>query len=110
MSYLQVWQWDCLYRFTIVKLRGGQFASDFFLPEVSYCAISVKDKHRQDNLHTDHENDFDYVKILGLLNSNWQPKDGGEFIHGEETVVHETNKLCSIRSPNYALCIPNQIS
>jgi len=68
------------------KTEGGQFASDFFLPEVSYCAISVKDKHRQDNPHTDHEKDLDYIKIMGLLNSNWQPKDGGEFIHGEETV------------------------
>jgi len=56
------------------------------LPEVSYCAISVKDKHRQDNPHTDHEKDLDYIKIMGLLNSNWQPKDGGEFIHGEETI------------------------
>ena len=68
------------------KTEGGQFASDFFMPEVSYCAISVKDEHRQDNPHTDHEKDLDYIKIMGLLNSNWQPKDGGEFIHGEETI------------------------
>jgi hypothetical protein len=56
------------------------------MPEVSYCAISVKDEHRQDNPHTDHEKDLDYIKIMGLLNSNWQPKDGGEFIHGKETI------------------------
>ena len=69
------------------KTEGGRFASDFFLPEVLHCAISVKDKHRQDKPHTDHENNLEYVKILGLLNSNWQPKDGGEFIHGEESIV-----------------------
>ena len=69
------------------KTEGGRFASDFFLPEVLHCAISVKDKPGQDNPHTDHENDLEYVKILGLLNSNWQPKDGGEFIHGEESIV-----------------------
>ena len=49
------------------KTEGGQFASDFFLPEVSYCAISVKDEHRQDNTHTDHEKDLDYIKKMSLF-------------------------------------------
>jgi len=59
---------------------------DLFVPDVSYCSISMKDKYRKDNLHTDHENDFDYVKILGLLNSDWGPQDGGLFMHGDEAI------------------------
>ena len=60
--------------------------SDLFYPEVSYCGISMKDKHRLDNRHIDHEHDKDYIKILGLLNSNWNSKDGGLFLHGDETI------------------------
>ena len=60
--------------------------SDLFQPEVSYCGISMKDKNRADNRHIDHEHDKDYVKILGLLNSNWNEKDGGFFLHGDESI------------------------
>ena len=63
--------------------KGGK---DFFLPEVSYCAISMKDRHRTDNRHIDHEHDTDYIKILGLLNSDWGPDDGGLFLHGDEAI------------------------
>ena len=62
---------------------GGE---DFFVPEVSYCSISMKDKYRTDNRHVDHENDSDYIKILGLLNSDWGPDDGGLFLHGDEAI------------------------
>jgi len=60
--------------------------SDLFYPEVSYCGISIKDKHRLDNSHIDHENHKDYIKILGLLNSDWGPQDGGLFLHGDEAI------------------------
>ena len=60
--------------------------SNLFLPEVSYCGISMKDRHRLDNPHIDHEHDTDYIKIVGLLNSNWNAKDGGAFIHGEDEI------------------------
>ena len=60
--------------------------SDLFYPEVSYCGISMKDKHRLDNRHIDHEHDTDYVKLVGLLNSNWNSKDGGLFLHGDEAI------------------------
>ncbi len=60
--------------------------SDLFYPDVSYCGISMKDKHRLDNPHVDHENDMDYIKILGLLNSDWGPMDGGLFLHGDEAI------------------------
>ena len=59
---------------------------NLFLPEVSYCSISMKDRHRLDNPHIDHEHDTNYIKIVGLLNSNWNPKDGGAFIHGEDEI------------------------
>ena len=60
--------------------------SDLFHPEVSYCGISIKDKHRLDNSHKDHEDRKDYIKILGLLNSDWGPQDGGLFLHGDEAM------------------------
>ena len=59
---------------------------DLFLPECSYCGVGIKDKHRHDNTHTDHENDLDYIKIFGLLNSDWNSKDGGLFLHGDEAI------------------------
>ena len=62
---------------------GGK---EFFLPEVSYCSISMKDRHRTDNRHIDHEHDTDYIKILGVLNSDWGPDDGGLFLHGDEAI------------------------
>jgi hypothetical protein len=61
-----------------------------FLLEVLSCGISIKDKHREDNIHTDHENDAlkdaKIVKLLGVLNNDWDcVKDGGGFTHGGET-------------------------
>ena len=61
-----------------------------FLLEVLACGISIKDKHREDNIHTDHENDAlkdaKIVKLLGVLNNDWDcVKDGGGFTHGKET-------------------------
>ena len=68
------------------KTYAGIRSKDLFYPEVSYCGISMKDKHRLDNRHIDHEHDTDYIKIVGLLNSNWNSKDGGLFLHGEEAI------------------------
>ena len=62
---------------------GGK---DCFHPEVSYCAISMKDRHRTDNRHVDHANDPGYIKVLGLLNSDWGPDDGGLFLHGHAAI------------------------
>lgn len=61
---------------------GGK---DYFLPECSACGISIKDKHRPDNFHTDHAEGSDRIKIIGTLNSDWQPSDGGGFVHGGVT-------------------------
>ena len=59
---------------------------DLFLPECAFCGISMKDEHRLDNTHTDHDNDPDYIKVFGLLNSDWGPQDGGLFLHGDEAI------------------------
>ena len=66
--------------------KGGK---EFFLPEVSYCSISMKARHRTDNRHVDHEHDKDYIKILGLLNSDWGSQDGGLFLHGDVAIAME---------------------
>ena len=68
---------------------SGINAKDLFLPEVSYCSISMKDSSRVDNPHIDHEHDKDYIKILGLLNSDWHSKDGGLFLHGDVAIAME---------------------
>ena len=68
------------------KTYNGIASKNLFSPEVSYCGISMKDRHRPDNKHIDHEHDKDYIKILGLLNSNWNSKDGGLFEHGDESI------------------------
>lgn len=68
------------------KTYNGIASKNLFSPEVSYCGISMKDRHRPDNKHIDHEHDTDYIKIVGLLNSNWNSKDGGLFMHGDEAI------------------------
>ena len=60
--------------------------SDLFSPEITYAGISIKDKNRLDNPHTDHVKDLGHIKIFGLLNSDWGSMDGGLFLHGDETI------------------------
>jgi hypothetical protein len=55
-----------------------------------FCGVSMKDKHREDNIHTDHEKDelkdTPIIKVLGILNSDWNHEtDGGGFEHGNDT-------------------------
>lgn len=80
--------------------KGGK---EFFLPEVSYCSISMKDRYRTDNRHIDHEHDTDYIKILGLLNSDWGPDDGGAFLHGDEVIPLIPTDFC-IFDPRISHC------
>ena len=57
----------------------------FFIPEITWCGISIKDSTREDNLHYDYKPGSDKVKILGTLNYDWNmKKDGGGFTHGDE--------------------------
>ena len=59
--------------------------------DLLFCGISMKDKHREDNLHTDHEKDelkdTPIIKVLGIINSDWQDSDGGGFQH--DGTVHK---------------------
>lgn len=61
-------------------------ASDIITPNVMFCGVSIKDKHRTDNIHKDHtsESERDLIKVLGVLNSDWQDSWGGGFEHGGE--------------------------
>ena len=60
--------------------------SDLFSPEITYAGISIKDKNRLDNPHTDHVKDLGHIKIFGLLNSDWGSMDGELFLHGDEAI------------------------
>ena len=58
--------------------KGGK---DFFKPIMYGCGISIKDNTRKDNIHTDGEEIKDPIlKIIGILNPDWKPEDGGHFI------------------------------
>ena len=68
---------------------------DFSLPEpILWCGISMKDKHTSDNIHTDNEKDKDFVKILGLLNSDWEEEWGGGFFHNGTSNYIEPTSFC----------------
>tara|TARA_B100001564_G_C20580494_1_gene642872 strand:+ start:373 stop:918 length:546 start_codon:yes stop_codon:yes gene_type:complete len=70
-----------------------------FIPEIFYCGISIKDKHRRDNIHVDDENRTDTIKIMGILNYDWNPETmGGGFMHGG--VVHK------LRSTDFCIFDP----
>ena len=60
--------------------------SDLFSPEITYAGISIKDKNRLDNPHTDHVKDLGHIKIFGLLNSDWGSMEGGLFLYGDEAI------------------------
>ena len=53
---------------------------DLFVPDVSYCGIGLKDKHRRDNPHIDHVNEPDFIKIFGVISSDWGSMDGTKYI------------------------------
>ena len=70
---------------------GGQ---DFFIPEITNCGISIKDKHRTDILHTDHEKGEGLVKILGIINSDWKEEWGGGFLHNGTSNYIKPTSFC----------------
>ncbi len=61
-------------------------SDDAFIPDILFCGISIKDKHRKDNLHKDHDEDglkdINIIKLLGILNTDWEDDWGGGFLHG----------------------------
>lgn len=56
---------------------------NLFQPSILWCGASIKDRHREDNRHTDHEDDIPedmrVVKLLGLLHGEWPEENGGHF-------------------------------
>ena len=68
-----------------------------FVPNILWCSISIKDKHRKDNIHTDHtenENSRKLIKIMGLLNSDWQEEWGGNFFYNGESNYVKPTSFC----------------
>ena len=70
---------------------GGQ---DLFIPKMLTCGISIKDKHRVDNIHTDNKKEDNFVKILGLLNSDWKEEWGGGFFHNGTSNYIKPTSFC----------------
>tara|TARA_B100001057_G_scaffold485472_1_gene565226 strand:+ start:664 stop:1200 length:537 start_codon:yes stop_codon:yes gene_type:complete len=58
--------------------EGNNILADY---DIVSCQISMKDKHRQDNFHTDYEGE-DIIKVLGILDAYWDVNTmGGDFSH-----------------------------
>ena len=70
---------------------GGQ---GLFVPEVIFCGISIKDKHRPDNPHTDYKRDENFVKILGIINSDWKEEWGGGFFYNGTSNYIKPTSFC----------------
>ena len=72
-------------------------SKDLFAPNLMFCSISIKDKHRKDNIHTDHTEDErskKLVKIVGLLNSDWKEDWGGGFIYNGQSNYIKPTSFC----------------
>ena len=70
---------------------GGQ---GLFYPEILTCSISIKDKHRIDNIHTDFDESENFVKILGIINSDWEETWGGGFFHNGTSNYIKPTSFC----------------
>ena len=71
---------------------GGR---DFFLLEpIHFCGISIKDKYRPDNIHTDYEKEDNFIKILGIINSDWKEEWGGRFFHNGTSNYIKPTSFC----------------
>ena len=66
----------------------------FFIPQIRYCAISMKDKHTPNNIHSDYEKDEGFVKILGIINSDWEEEWGGGFFHNGTSNYIKPTSFC----------------
>ena len=71
---------------------------DLFIPEQIYrCGISMKDKYFPNNLHTDHadhEEKDKFIKILGIINSDWEEEWGGGFHHNGTSNYIKPTSFC----------------
>ena len=67
----------------LLTLLYEQGLSTLVYPTPLWVGASIKDKHRKDNTHIDHEDDipkdWKVLKVLGCLNSDWKEEWGGGF-------------------------------
>ena len=72
--------------------QGG---NKYFNLDLIYCGVSIKDKHKKDNIHTDHtlEQDSNLIKVLGIINSDWDPQWGGGFMWNNKTYSIGVNEF-----------------
>ena len=75
-----------------IQEAGGH---GLFVPNViKFCGISIKDKHRQDNIHSDYKETSPFVKILGIINSDWKEEWGGGFFHNGTSNYIKPTSFC----------------
>ena len=74
-----------------IHQAGGQ---DLFIPEIVWCGISIKDKHIQDKVHKDYDVEDGMVKIVGIINSDWEQSWGGGFFHDETSYYVKPTSFC----------------
>ena len=67
---------------------------DLFIPEIFWCGISIKDKHIQDKVHKDYDVEDGMVKIVGIINSDWEQSWGGGFFHDETSYYVKPTSFC----------------
>jgi len=67
---------------------------DLFIPEIFWCGISMKDKHTPNNIHVDNKKDDNFVKILGIINSDWKEEWGGGFFHDGTSNYIKPTSFC----------------
>lgn len=63
---------------------GGGFK--YFKNYFNWCGISIKDKNWKTSLHIDNE-DSNLIKIIGVLNPDWDPKWGGNFLWNDKEYI-----------------------
>jgi hypothetical protein len=66
----------------------------YFKDDIFYCGVSIKDKYRKDNIHVDHDKEkTPTLKILGILNHNWDSSWGGGFLWGNKHYPLNVNEF-----------------
>ena len=73
-----------------IQEAGGH---GLFIPPIDACGISIKDKHTSTNIHKDHE-DENLLKILGIINSDWEEEWGGGFFHDGTSNYIKPTSFC----------------
>ena len=84
-------------------LQIHEVAGDLFIPKIYWCGISIKDKHKPDIKHIDYvkdelsaffKKDENFVKILGIINSDWKEEWGGGFFHDGTSNYIKPTSFC----------------